>query len=950
MSARFLVQAVLTLFCDARSMTAMTGHESHGGYSQVANTNGHSQGPSPTADAYLVVLHDAETTKGVNKVILRRGSDLRGLLKIVEERGHELDVINICTLVHRLARCLARSPSTLSANVSAVQQNRAWHQLMKLVREHAPNCNNMELTNCMWSIATMEMRHEEETMLVLLDISVKYLSSFDPRNLGLSAWALAKNGCTNKHYAWCQLWADATLNRLAEFDCRDMTMVVWAFATIHWKQEQFLYRFCEEVMVRIEKYTPQDLGNTLWALATLGFRHEGSLNALCMQCFPQAENFDQQNLSIIMWALATIQYKNMNLLHHLTQHATERIKTFRSQGMSNITWACAKFQFQQKCLLMTVAEEAIPRLDEFEPQHMAILAWAYATLEFPNRPLLTAICKAATRKMQQFGPQHIANLTWAMATLSHKDEEYLAAMCERAVEQARDFNPQECSNLAWSLALLTYRHDALLEVLSERSQEIVAEFIPQNLGNSAWAYNRLGYRAEALMRTLARQAACVLHECQGQEILDLIEAISTGGYEDVVDATDWTVINGWIIERSTAAEEFIAINANMALQFKRLSDFDRALAVQDYRDNLQSFSIIGLGYHYTSLVLRRFGVTVPEGAALDAWAATARAAAPAALNETDASKNVEAQEGLRANRTVCVYKFSLWASQEARNSGAAADVNVDPVGVVSQTAVDSWELGLVASTLKHPRGGDGEFQALQACARACYERLHLDPLAGEGAEAVGELWLHVTEVPCLSCVGAMAQFRQLFPNVLLNVSFTLGRQAVSTGDRGGPMNQGRELKNDSFVPRAPADVRAPQMTAKTYPTKPPLPSPKEPSRRSPTLSRLTNPSIIPVRAAAPTSVLPSPAQESLMTVAPRHTLVMGNSTQSDDTAVKMRNTENRWPAPEAHKPDEPPFTLRSTPNLQAAAVDGETDWDALAASLGHAAACCTSAGQPQSFY
>jgi len=491
----------------------------------------------------------------------------------------------------------------------------------------------------------------------------------------------------------------------------------------------------------------------------------------------------------------------------------------------------------------------------------------------------------------------------------------------------------------------------LLEVLSKRSQEIVAEFIPQNLGNSAWAYNRLGYRDEALMRTLVRQAACVLHECQGQEILDLIEAIGTGGYEDAVDATDWTIINGWIVERSTAAEEFIAVNANMALQFKRLSDFDRALAVQDYRDHLQSFSIIGLGYHYTSHVLRRFGVTVPAGAALDAWTATARTVAPAALNETDASKNAEAQEGLRANRTVCVYKFSLWASQEVRNGGAVADVNVDPVGVVSQTAVDSWELGLVASTLKHPRGGDGEFQALQACARACYERLHLDPLAGEGAAAVGELWLHVTEVPCLSCVGAMAQFRQLFPNILLNVSFTLGRKPVSNSDRGGAMNEVKEPKNDSFIPMAPAEVRAPQMIPKTYPTaKPPLPSPKEPSRRSPTLSRLTNPSIIPARAAAPTSVLPSPVQESLMTVAPRQSPIMENSLRDGETAVKTQDTEKRWSSLEVHGPDEPPLMSHNVPKVQPEAMDGETDWDALVASFGRAAACGTSTGQPQSFY
>ena len=53
------------------------------------------------------------------------------------------------------------------------------------------------------------------------------------------------------------------------------------------------------------------------------------------------------------------------------------------------------------------------------------------------------------------------------------------------------------------------------------------------------------------------------------------------------------------------------------------------------------------------------------------------------------------------------------------------------------------------------RGGDGEFQALQACARASQE-LGVKPIGPppmDGSAVEGELWLHVSEVPCLSCVG-----------------------------------------------------------------------------------------------------------------------------------------------------------------------------------------------------
>eukprot|EP00928_Gymnodinium_smaydae_P026138 TRINITY_DN20611_c0_g1_i1.p1 TRINITY_DN20611_c0_g1~~TRINITY_DN20611_c0_g1_i1.p1 ORF type:complete len:958 (-),score=120.14 TRINITY_DN20611_c0_g1_i1:11-2884(-) len=780
---------------------------------------------APDNGVYLNVLREAEKTRGLNKLILRNGADHAALLQIVDERGDELHVLNVCTLLHRLARCLSRHPASLSQRAQAVQQSASWRKLTELLRKHADVCNNMELTNCLWAIATLEMRDEEETVVPLLEQAIVHLDSFDSRNLSLTAWALSKMGCTDRQYAWCRYFAEATLRRLHEFETRDMTMMVWAFATVHWKDEEFLERFCNEIPKRIESYGTQDLGNTLWALATLSYRHEGALAALCQQCFPQAEFFDQQALSISMWSLATLGYKNMNLMHHLTQHATERISTFRSQGMSNITWACAKFQFQQKCLLMTIAEEAIPRVDEFDPQHLAITAWAYATLEFPNRPLLTALCQAATRSMHNFSAQHIANLTWAMATLAHKDEAYLRAMADHAVGLAADFNPQECSNLAWALALLTFRDDRLLAVLSRRSQEIVAEFIPQNLGNSAWAYNRMGYRDEDLMRSLTQQAALMLHECQGQEILDLIEAISTGGYEDIVDPDAWRRVTNWIEMRAGGAEDFVGSSAGMALEWPRLSDFDRALAVQDYQDHLASFNVIGLGYNYTWRVLQKLGVILPSGPELEAWKADATAAAASARNQSDESKNIEAQEGLKACRTVCVHRFSL------KREATEETVVCGPVGVASGQPVEAWELGLVAATLKHNRGGDGEFQALQACARACYDSLHLDPLRGEGSQAHGELWLHVTEVPCLSCVGAMAQFRALFPNVALHVSFTLGRRPVSSNSCSNDSCKLTVVEGES--------TSRPKPSATTSNSRAPLPSPAKPTRSSPAAPRLT---------------------------------------------------------------------------------------------------------------
>ena len=282
------------------------------------------------------------------------------------------------------------------------------------------------------------------------------------------------------------------------------------------------------------------------------------------------------------------------------------------------------------------------------------------------------------------------------------------------------------------------------------------------------------------MKCLVDEAAGRLHECAGQEILDLIESISTGGYEDAVQGPQWSLLVAWAGEKYESVQKFIAASSDMPLGLRKLSDFDRALAVQDYRDHMASFSLVGLGFTYTSKLLREMGVVLLEGAQREDWRNQSQAAAARISgtgNESDVAKNAEAREGLKVCRTVCVYRYSLRALT-GQNCG------VEPTAVTSGPASEAFELGLFAAVLRHPRGGDSEFQALQACARACLQDLGCNPIGApplDGSAVEGELWLHVSEVPCLSCVGAMAQFRKMFPDIKIHIAFNLGRQPSQDG-------------------------------------------------------------------------------------------------------------------------------------------------------------------------
>merc|ERR1711870_207928 len=74
------------------------------------------------------------------------------------------------------------------------------------------------------------------------------------------------------------------------------------------------------------------------------------------------------------------------------------------------------------------------------------------------------------------------------------------------------------------------------------------------------------------------------------------------------------------------------------------------------------------------------------------------------------------------------------------------------------------------------RKRDAEFRAMAHVAGVLRSLLpDADALMQErvwwGKNVWGKLQIYVTEVPCLSCLGAMAQFSKRFPRVSLRVSY-----------------------------------------------------------------------------------------------------------------------------------------------------------------------------------
>eukprot|EP00971_Amphidinium_carterae_P198316 3936129-Amphidinium_carterae.1 len=115
------------------------------------------------------------------------------------------------------------------------------------------------------------------------------------------------------------------------------------------------------------------------------------------------------------------------------------------------------------------------------------------------------------------------------------------------------------------------------------------------------------------------------------------------------------------------------------------------------------------------------------------------------------------------HRAQCAWALRATDSQSSDLADGVFESGAPPVG----QGPDAH--GLTVCRLRHPREGDAEVQALCAALSTSVFRGKSNRLSGF------KLNLHLSEVPCISCLGCTLQFQHRFPGVL-QVSFDRGRQ------------------------------------------------------------------------------------------------------------------------------------------------------------------------------
>lgn len=228
------------------------------------------------------------------------------LLLTIEENLLQMNLVNISTAFHRLAKVAANDIDcciTLFRH-SVIRDLVATANLALLRHKSSvPPCQ--ALSNIIWSLASIQLNDLPLLRTVSL-LATTHMAKFKPFELSSVLWALATLGSCEESRGVCASVFEAAASTIAEeldeFSFRCRVMVCWAFAQAKQRASSLFNEMVPGFLGGLSAASCQELASIAWAYGSMDCSKD-----LLEQLAERALQFDviePQDLSNILWGLA----------------------------------------------------------------------------------------------------------------------------------------------------------------------------------------------------------------------------------------------------------------------------------------------------------------------------------------------------------------------------------------------------------------------------------------------------------------------------------------------------------------------------------------------------------------------------------------------------------------------------------------------------------------------
>jgi len=391
-------------------------------------------------------------------------NNMECLLHVVGTLVNEMNLVNLSTALHRLAK--------MSAGDSDAHAVLAGHPTLAallpamdaaLIRAEMgssePRCQ--ATSNSIWSLATMQVAYRP-LLQTVATFSERHIRDFKPFELSTVLWAFAKLGAVD-HDALAvsarlfELSSAHIIENASQFSFRCLVMTAWAYANARQSDDVLFQCIAEHILPMVQMANCQELANAAWSFSTAGVYHE-------------------------------------ELFAEFAQRALLNISDFKPQELSNLLWSYAVVGNFHLALFECGAQEA-QRLD-LQPQHLSNLLWAYSRVQPHHRITRSALLALLPRCLQlmwAFKPQELASVLLAAAKCFRCSKSRQQATSKAFGSEASNSLPAEVSDFFTAAVPVAMAH--------------LPNFSNQSLANTASAFVALQIGTDTdLFPAIARES------------------------------------------------------------------------------------------------------------------------------------------------------------------------------------------------------------------------------------------------------------------------------------------------------------------------------------------------------------------------------------------------------------------------------------------------------------
>lgn len=710
------------------------------------------------------------------------------VLALVHQRGDVMCEVNIVTALHRAAK-LWREEDAGTTPIEEIRASAGIQSLMKLTRHFAVRCRPQQLSNAVWACAVL-MHQDGPLLQRLCDFAVERLGGYTPQNAANTVWALAT--LAFQHTCLLDLIPAYVEANVRDFSPQDLANTCWAYARLQYPSEMVFQLILTESVVRLSGFQAQNMSNLVWACATLLVHSDSDMLRISSIAAERVEEFSTQELSNLNWGMATLNLSCDIWLDSSGQELARRSRECCPQDLSNTIWAWGTLKYKRNEVMRTINWEVMRQIEWFSPQGLSNFVWGLSAMEYRDIKALTCLSEEVTRRpLEQFTPPDISTLLYSFAVLAWVHDAALAKL-RRAIRRALPiFATRDVANISWAMVTLSHRDDDIFRRLMDKSVGMMPDFSLQGLCNIAWAFVRFGVQVPRDVAVLLAEETMKrrdeLREEPGDAVL-LSDAI----------CSEWVShVPRPLLEVCDAVgrEQFDRVFAFFA-DWSNVPRIECEPAeAEQYQALVTGFRVIQLGRRLTVEILRRFGVLEESDASIHELRP---------LREKwilDEVQQADPSDATMQHKTTCTWMLDL----PAAGAAGAGDAIGTPHVLASGSPMNA-PVRFVSCIVEHPRASDAEFQVVNKVA----DLLLRSGCCASAEAAVGTLRFDVSEIPCLSCLGAIRQFQKAFPKVHVRMSFNIRKVSEVCKDMSGQaLEEPKEMLPRTHIPIAPGSDRLP---------------------------------------------------------------------------------------------------------------------------------------------